>query len=128
MERKGMKKAVKKHAAKKSVSEVKAEKATGLKKQYLKTRPTCKVTFRLPGEAFPEAGSVTVVGDFNNWNRESTPMKRLKNGDFTVTIELKTGHDYCFRYLIDNERWENDWYADRYEPGPYGCDNSVVAV
>jgi 1,4-alpha-glucan branching enzyme len=100
----------------------------GIKKQYLKDRSTCKVTFVLAKRAAADANKVTVVGDFNGWDRESTPMKRLKNGDFTVTMELEKGRDYHFRYLIDGQRWENDWNADRYEPNPHGSDDSVVAV
>jgi 1,4-alpha-glucan branching enzyme len=100
----------------------------GIKKEYLKSKPVCKVTFKLPKEAAPEAKGVTIVGDFNNWNREATPMRRLKNGDFTVTLNLETGREYRFKYLIDGKRWENDWHADRYEPNIYGTDDSVVVI
>ena len=47
--------------------------------------------------------------------------------DFTVTLELETGRSYRFRYIIDGWKYENDWYADRYEPNPYGGEDSVVA-
>jgi 1,4-alpha-glucan branching enzyme len=100
----------------------------GIKKQYLKSKSLCKVTFKLPKEAAPDAQTVNIVGDFNRWNKEETPMKRLKNGDFTVTLELETGREYKFKYLIDDIRWENDWHADRYEPNVYGTDDSVVVV
>jgi 1,4-alpha-glucan branching enzyme len=101
---------------------------TGLKKKYLKTSPACKVTFRLPKEAAHDAKTVSIVGDFNKWNLSETPMKRLKNGDFQVTLELPCNREYSFRYLIDSTRWENDWCADKYISNPYGCDDSVVAV
>ena len=100
----------------------------GIKKQYLKSKSMCKVTFKLPKEAVPDAQTVNIVGDFNRWSREETPMKRLKNGDFTVTLELETGREYKFKYLIDDVRWENDWHADRYERNVYGTDDSVVVV
>jgi 1,4-alpha-glucan branching enzyme len=100
----------------------------GIKKRYLKSRPVCKVTFTLPREAAPDAKTVTIVGDFNNWDHKATPMKRLKNGNFTVTFELERHREYQYRYLIDNNRWENDWKADRYEPNPYGGDNSIVVL
>jgi len=106
----------------------KAPEKEGIKKQYLKSKAVCRVTFKLPKEAAPEAKSVTIVGDFNNWNRKATPMKRLKNGDFTVTLDLETGREYRFKYLIDGNRWENDWHADRYEPNIYGTDDSVVVI
>ncbi|NOZ25287.1 MAG: glycoside hydrolase [Nitrospirae bacterium] len=100
----------------------------GIRKQYLKSRPSCRVTFRLPKEAAPGAQKVSIVGDFNNWDKGATVMKRLKSGDFSITMELETGREYCYRYLIDATRWENDWWADRYRPNPYGSDDSVVVI
>lgn len=104
------------------------KKHLGIKKQYLKSQPACKVFFKLPKEAVQEAQKIAVVGDFNNWDQEATLMKRLKNGDFTARLGLETGREYRFRYLIDGNRWENDWCADRYEPNQYGGDDSVVTV
>jgi 1,4-alpha-glucan branching enzyme len=98
-----------------------------LKKQHLKTRPVCKVTFRVPSEAVNGARTVHVVGEFNNWDIDAAPMKKLKNGSFTLTMDLEQGREYQFRYLIDGATWENDWKADCYIPSPYGdCDNSVI--
>jgi len=100
-----------------------------LKKQYLKTKERCKVTFRLPKAAAPGAKTVHIVGEFNDWSTVKTPMKRLKSGEFTAIVELAPGREYQFRYLIDQILWENDWEADRYVKSDYGdCDNSVVAV
>jgi 1,4-alpha-glucan branching enzyme len=100
----------------------------GIKKQYVKSKPVCKVTFRLPKEVAPEATDVAIVGEFNRWNNEGNLMKRQKNGDFTVTLELGTGTEYKFKYLINGHRWENDPNADRYEQNIYGTDDSVVVV
>ncbi len=112
--------------AKKSLKE--NEKSMAIKKQYIKSVQACRVTFRLPKDAAPEAHIVTIVGDFNNWNTDETQLKRLKNGDFKITMELPCNREYRFRYLIDANRWENDWFADKYIPNPYGCDDSVVFV
>jgi 1,4-alpha-glucan branching enzyme len=101
----------------------------GIKKQYLKSRNACKVTFRLPRTAAPQADKVCIAGEFNNWNTHINPMKKLKTGDFSLTLELEPGKEYQFRYVIDDTMWENDWSADAYVPSPYGhCDNSVVLV
>jgi 1,4-alpha-glucan branching enzyme len=100
-----------------------------LKKQYLKSRERCKVTFRLPKAAAPEAKTVYIVGEFNNWSTMETPMKRLKSGEFTAIVNLSAGQEYQFRYLIDQITWENDWEADRYVKNSFGdSENSVVAV
>ena len=47
-----------------------------IKKQFLKSKPVCKVTFTVPAE---KAQSVSVVGDFNKWNSQATELKKLKN-------------------------------------------------
>jgi hypothetical protein len=103
--------------------------SSGFKKRYSKVKPLCKVTFVLPGIAAPAAANVCIVGDFNNWSITENPMKRLKCGDFTITLDLAPGREYQFRYLIDECRWENDWNADRYVASHYGdSENSVVIV
>ena len=99
-----------------------------LAKRYLKTRPVCRVSFRLPAEVAPGECSVHLTGDFNGWEIDATPMIRLKSGDYGVTVDLETGREYRFRYLIDGCRWENDWAADRYDPNPHGGFDSVVVV
>lgn len=97
-----------------------------LKKQLLKTKPVCKVTFSFPKEE--QAESVYLVGDFNNWDEQATPLKRAKDGSFSVTLELDKDREYQFRYLVNNAEWKNDWQADRYVPNPFSGDNSVVAT
>jgi len=100
-----------------------------LTKRYLKSRPVCKVTFRLSKSVVQSAAHVHLVGEFNQWNILATPMKRLKNGDFILTLDLEPNRAYQFRYLINQVRWENDENADKYVPTPFGdCDNSVVVV
>jgi len=99
-----------------------------IKKRFLKSKAVCKVTFRLPKEAAQGAETADLVGDFNDWDA-STPMRKLKDGAFTVTLDLEAGRAYQFRYLVDGTKWENDRQADRYVPSPYpGAENSVVEV
>jgi 1,4-alpha-glucan branching enzyme len=99
------------------------------KKQYLKSKAVCKVTFKLSREQSQAADSVRLVGDFNQWDISSVPMKKLKNGDFTSTISLANDAQYQFRYLLDDKEWENDWEADAYIPSSVSfADNSVVRV
>jgi predicted flap endonuclease-1-like 5' DNA nuclease len=100
-----------------------------LKKQYLKSEPRCKVTFILPKEAAPDASEIRLLGDFNNWSwDQGILMKPAKEG-YKATVELETGSNYEFRYLIDGEAWVNDWDADDYVSSPYhGIENSVVHI
>ena len=124
------KKIAKKPAAKRSSKAKPKSKneVIGVKKQYLKTGDVCNVTFRLPQEAAPDAVSVNLVGEFNDWSLTNTPMKKLKNGTFKVTVKLSCGNQYKFRYLIDSNRWENDWCADKYAPNAFGGEDSVINI
>lgn len=100
-----------------------------IKKQYPKDKSVCKVTFSLPKKAAASAKKVHLVGEFNNWDQKAMPMKKLKNGSFSITLELETGREYQFRYLIDGTKWENDWEANKYVPTQFGdSENSVVVV
>ncbi|MEP7703676.1 isoamylase early set domain-containing protein [Paraglaciecola sp. 25GB23A] len=99
------------------------------KKQYLKSKAVCKVTFKITKDEAHEAESVRLVGDFNNWDTTSAPMKKLKDGSFTTTVELNKDAKYQFRYLLNDQEWENDWAADEYLPSPISfAENSVVNV
>ena len=96
-------------------------------KQFLKSKPVCKATFSLPVEAVPAAKSVALLGEFNNWDLENpVSMKKQKDGSFKTTLELETGKEYAFRYLLDGVKWENDNAADKYVATPFGTENSVV--
>jgi 1,4-alpha-glucan branching enzyme len=108
------------------VKQNKTVKAKSLTRQYVTAENLCKVTFRLPKEAAQNAKTATVVGDFNNWDPTEHKMKKLKNGDFTLTLDLPCNREYSFRYLIDANRWEDDWFADKYVPHESDTDNSVL--
>jgi len=100
-----------------------------IKKQYLKSKPVCKVTFRVNKEAAKSAKKISLVGDFNQWDKKANPMKRLKSGDFTQTLNLSTDQgEYQFRYVYDQATWENDWEADKYIPNGIDGENSVVQL
>jgi 1,4-alpha-glucan branching enzyme len=87
---------------------------------------SCKVTFELPAEV--GASEAYVCGEFNDWSRTATPLKRRKDGSFATTVTLEAGRHYRFRYLLSGNQWENDWDADDYLPNAFGGDDSVVSV
>ncbi len=87
---------------------------------------TVDVTFTLPGEV--GAGQVVLCADFTDWTAGNIALQRGGDGAWQVTVPLEPGHSYRYRYLLDGERWENAWQADRYESNPFGTTNSVVTV
>lgn len=101
-----------------------------ISKKFLKSKPVCKVTFKLPKELADGAEHVKVLGDFNAWNKEdASPMKSLKTGGFTATVDLEAGREFQFRYLINDAVWTNDDSADKYVSSPFAdAQNSVVVT
>ncbi len=100
-----------------------------LTKQYLKSKPVCKVTFSLPAEAVNDSKEVALVGDFNEWNAGSaTPLKKQKDGSYKTTLELEPGKEYQYRYILDGSKWINDWAADKYVPSGNSSDENSVVV
>ncbi len=97
-----------------------------IKKSYSKTGRVCRVTFKLAAEV--EAEKAALCGDFNEWDENANPMKRLKDGSFSTTMTLEAGRSYRFRYMLNGDKWENEWEADEYWPNDFGSEDSVVRV
>jgi 1,4-alpha-glucan branching enzyme len=94
-------------------------------KQYLKSKPVCKVTFSVPAE---EANQVSVVGNFNEWDTEAVSLKKLKNGTFKGTVDLEKDNSYEFRYVVDGN-YINDEQADAYKWNDYAAaENGVLSL
>ena len=95
-----------------------------IKKQFLKSKPVCKVTFQIES---PEARTAQVIGSFNDWNAP-IELKKQKGGVFKNTIELPANNSFEFRYLLDGT-YVNDQEADGFQWSDYAGDyNSVLAV
>ena len=53
------------------------------------------------------ARSVSVVGDFNEWNVKASPMLRGSNGYWAAAVPVRPGgHEYAF--VVDGKRWVTD--------------------
>jgi hypothetical protein len=74
----------------------------------------------------PKAKEVYLVGTFNGWEPHATPMKKARDGTWSVNVQLSAGrHEY--RILADGH-WRDDPKASSYERNPFGGRNSVVDV
>ncbi len=97
-----------------------------IKKNYSKTGKSCRVTFKYIPEK--PVRSVSLCGEFNDWNDTKNVLTQRKDGSFSTTISLEAGKDYRFKYLIDSERWEIDHSVDETVRNEYGTIDSVVSV
>lgn len=92
-------------------------------KQYLKSKPECKVTFCVPAK---DANKVEIAGDFNNWKSEE--LKKFKNGNFKTQLNLPLDKEYQFKYIIDG-KWVNEAEADGFQWSDYAAaENSVIKI
>lgn len=96
-----------------------------IKKQFIKTKPVCKVTFSVEAK---EANNAAVIGDFNNWNVQEGTLSKLKNGTFKATFDVIKDAVYEFKYVIDGV-FVNEPEADAFKWNDFaGAENSVLAV
>jgi 1,4-alpha-glucan branching enzyme len=65
-------------------------------------RPTARTTLRAINFICnaPLAQSVSLVGDFNNWNPAAHPMKQMPDKAWFLGVELKHGH-HRYAFLVD---------------------------
>ncbi|MCK9451455.1 MAG: isoamylase early set domain-containing protein [Bacteroidales bacterium] len=100
-----------------------------IKKQFLKTKASAKISFKVSKVQAAGAQQIAIVGDFNDWNPKADLMKALKDGSFSHNIELPVGTNYEFRYLADNSRWFNEEEADALaETSFVDAQNSVIVL
>ena len=75
----------------------------------------------------PGAASVSLVGDFNDWDGGATPMQAAKNGAlWSVTVPLTPGR-YRYAFLVNGSRWLADPAAPRVQDD-FNAPSSVVTV
>lgn len=74
------------------------------------------------------AARVTLVGDFNGWDRQATPMRRAQAPDvWTVSVPLARGR-HAYGFVVDGVRWVPDPAAPLAPEDGFGGVNSVVIV
>jgi 1,4-alpha-glucan branching enzyme len=96
-----------------------------IKKQFIKTKLVCKVTFSIEAK---EAKLASVVGDFNNWNQEKGALSKLKNGTFKAAFDLDKDASYEFKYFVDGA-YINEPEADSFKWNEYaGSENSILTL
>jgi 1,4-alpha-glucan branching enzyme len=74
----------------------------------------------------PKAQKVILMDDFNQWDPNTNPMLRDKNGVWRETVMISPGR-YEYRFWVDGE-WYNDPRNPRRCPNCFGSENNVIEV
>jgi 1,4-alpha-glucan branching enzyme len=82
-----------------------------------------KIAFTFPS---PEAKLVSLVGEFNHWDRDANPMKKDRRGVWKTVLSLTPGK-YEYRFLADGV-WENDPSCPGCVVNEFGSLNCVKIV
>lgn len=90
------------------------------------------VTFYVTKEAAAGAKKIFLICEHNGW--EPVALKQQKSGIFSGSISVpvgeQEGYKYKFKYILDNgeEKFENDWKADKYVANPFNAEDSFFTV
>lgn len=84
------------------------------------------VQFVLDAREVAGASTVSVVGDFNNWDVRATPMT-LDRGAWSVSLPTTQGR-HVYAFVIDGERWIADPRAPKATDSDFGRPGSVIIV
>jgi predicted carbohydrate-binding protein with CBM48 len=75
----------------------------------------------------PQAATVTLVGDFNDWSPSATPLThQAGDGVWWVSVPLQPGR-YRYAFLVDGTSWQGDPNAPS-AGDEFGRPNSVVTI
>ncbi|MGA2467720.1 MAG: isoamylase early set domain-containing protein [Thermodesulfobacteriota bacterium] len=96
---------------------------TTLGKEKAKEGKTKKVDFNFSA---PHAGSISIAGDFNDWDPGSHPMKKDKKGAWKISLNLAP-RTYQYRFYVDGD-WQNDPGCTGCVENPFGGQNCVTIV
>jgi 1,4-alpha-glucan branching enzyme len=74
----------------------------------------------------PEATEVFLAGEFNNWDTQSLPMKKGKDGVWKAKIKLPPGR-YEYKFFADHA-WVENLPDTELSSNPFGTRNLIIWV
>ncbi|HEX9292791.1 MAG TPA: isoamylase early set domain-containing protein [Gemmatimonadales bacterium] len=74
----------------------------------------------------PQAASVSLVGDFNDWDPKRAPMQTAQ-GVWATVVNLAPGR-YRYAFLVNGVEWRADPGAPAAKDDEFGTPSSVVTV
>ena len=76
----------------------------------------------------PQAASVSLVGDFNDWDPARSPMRTAGGrGIWATVVQLAPGR-YRYAFLVNGVEWRADPGAPAARDDEFGTPSSVVTV
>ncbi len=75
----------------------------------------------------PQAASVALVGDFNDWDPARSPMRATHSGLWATIVPLPPGR-YHYAFLVNGVEWRRDPAAPAALDDDFGAPSSVVTV
>ncbi|MEO0291864.1 MAG: hypothetical protein ABIM54_02890, partial [candidate division WOR-3 bacterium] len=75
----------------------------------------------------PSAKKVSLAGTFNNWDKNSSIMRKTEEGFFEIVIPLPPGK-YQYKFVIDDTNWKEDPNNPAKTPDGFGGFNSVFIL
>ncbi|MFC1586070.1 hypothetical protein ACFL5V_11020 [Fibrobacterota bacterium] len=75
--------------------------------------------------SLPKAESVTLVGDFNGWDKTSHPLIRDREGNWKISLKLERGY-FQYQILVDGITWMIDPNNPVQASDGFGGYNSVA--
>src|SRR5260370_919706 len=95
------------------------------------TRPWSRQDVRPDSYQFvliaPNAASVALVGDFNDWNPARSPMRATHAGIWATVLPLAPGR-YHYAFLVNGVEWRRDPAAPAALDDDFRSPRSVVTV
>lgn len=82
------------------------------------------VSFHFP--ASEGVRSVHLVGDFNEWDPNKHPLKKINQKEWSTTLQLPSGYIYRFNYLVNGTEWLIDPDVPDTGPGPQFHQSSII--
>ena len=84
---------------------------------------TVRLIFQLPADLMQ--GTVSVVGDFNDWQPEVTTFQG-RGSIRSAIVEVQPGRRYAFRYVTSAGDWIDEAESDAHERNDVGVLTGVV--
>ena len=80
------------------------------------------------GFVAPQASSVALVGDFNDWDPKATPLRAASTGGvWSVEVPIQPGR-HLYAFVVDGTVWRPDPAAPKATGEDFGEPNSALTV